>query len=468
MALKIYNTLSRKKEEFKPLKEGIVGLYTCGPTVYDYAHIGNLRAMMFYDLVKRYLKYNDYDVNHVMNITDVDDKTIKGAKKQGKSLKEFTEFYEKEFFDDLGKLNIEKPDTIPRATEHIKEMTELIARLKKKGHTYEKAGSVYFSINSFEGYGKLANLDIENLKQNADGRMHDADEYEKENARDFALWKAYDEEDGNVFWETEFGKGRPGWHIECSAMSIKYLGEAFDMHLGGVDLVFPHHTNEIAQTEGATGKKWVKYWMHNEHLLVDGKKMSKSLGNFYTLRDLLGKGNDPKAIRWLFMATHYRQQLNFTEESLKAAEQTVKRLEEFMIKLDEYNSESEFNPEVSAMLEKAKTSFEEAMDDDLETSRAFAVVFDLVRDVNKLMADKKMSITNAKEVVAQMKKFDSVLGVLKVEETKIDSEIEKLIQERERARKNKDWEKSDKIRDQLKNKGIHLLDTPDGVKWRKI
>lgn len=467
MTLRIYNTLKRKKEQFKPLKEGQVGIYTCGPTVYNYVHIGNLRAMIFYDLVKRYLKYKGYTVKHVMNITDVDDKTIRDSQKEGKSLKQFTEFYTDAFIEDISSLNIQLPDIMPKATDHIKEMEDMILNLKKAGHTYEKAGSTYFKISTSKNYGQLANLDSENLKENADGRLNDSDEYEKDDARDFALWKEYSKEDGDVCWDTKIGKGRPGWHIECSAMAIKYLGETFDLHLGGVDLIFPHHTNEIAQAEGATNKQFVKYWMHNEHLLVNGKKMSKSLGNFFTLRDLLKKGYSAKAIRWLFLSTHYRQQLNFTEESLKAAESTIKRLEEFMLNLNEYKDEGEYSPDVPALLEKATSAFEKGMDDDLESSKAFAEIFELVRQINKLMAEKKMNMTNAKEVIAQMENFDQVLGVLQVQKEELDSEIEKLVEQREAARKKKDWKESDRIRDQLKSMGIQLLDTPQGVKWRK-
>ena len=296
--LKFYNTLGRKKQEFKPIKKGEVTMYTCGPTVYSYVHLGNLRAMVFYDLVRRYFKYKGYKLKHVMNITDVDDKTIRDSQKEGKSLKEFTEFYTKSFLDDLKTLNIEIAEVIPKATEEISGMVELIEILLDKGIAYKvDNGDIYFSIAKFKDYGKLALINPDKLKKNADGRLNNADEYDKEDARDFALWKSYDEKDGDVFWETSIGKGRPGWHIECSVMSAKYLGQPFDIHMGGVDLIFPHHTNEIAQSESAYDKKFCNYWMHNEHLIVNGEKMSKSLGNFYTLRDLLDKGYDSKAIK---------------------------------------------------------------------------------------------------------------------------------------------------------------------------
>jgi len=334
MVLQLFNTLTRNKELFTPLVKGNVGMYTCGPTVYNYVHIGNLRAYVAQDLLKRYLNYKGFKVKHVMNFTDVDDKTIRDSQKEHKSLTEFTRFYEQEYLKDIKALHILPADIMPRATEHISEMVKLIIDLEKNKHTYEKDGSIYFKIASFKGYGKLANLDAQLLKDNADGRFSQ-DEYEKENARDFALWKSYSDEDGDVCWDTALGKGRPGWHIECSAMSTKYLGDTFDIHCGGVDLIFPHHTNEIAQTEGATKKPFVKYWVHNEHLLVDGQKMSKSLGNFYTLRDLIKKGYDPLVVRYELLSTHYRQQLNFTEGSLKQSEAALRRLYEFTDRLDD-------------------------------------------------------------------------------------------------------------------------------------
>src|SRR3989338_8353872 len=315
MPLKLYNTLTRKKEVFKPIKDKIVNLYTCGPTIYDYAHIGNFRAYICSDILKRYLKYKGFKVKHIMNITDVDDKTIKGANQQKISLKDYTKKYEKIFFEDIEALNIDKADVFPKATEHIKEMIDLVKKLLKNGIAYKSEdGSIYYDISKFKDYGKLSHTKIKELKE---GARVNQDSYEKESANDFALWKAYHEEDGNIFWQTEIGKGRPGWHIECSAMSMKYLGSHFDIHAGGVDLVFPHHENEIAQSEAFTGKKFVNYWFHNEHLLVDGRKMSKSLGNYYTLRDLLTKNYNPKAIRYLLLSTHYRQQLNFLKKNLK-------------------------------------------------------------------------------------------------------------------------------------------------------
>ena len=466
--MQIYNTLTRKKEEFKPIKKGKVGIYACGPTVYNYAHIGNLRAMIFYDIIRKYFKFKGYDVKFVMNITDVDDKIIRDSTAAGKSLKEFTRYYEEEFFKDIAAINIMKPDIAPRATEHVDDMVDIIKKLKENGHTYEKDGSIYFKISTFKDYGKLAKLDIEGLKENAEGRLHDSDEYEKDDARDFALWKEWKKEDGKVFWETDIGKGRPGWHIECSAMSTKHLGDTFDIHLGGVDLIFPHHTNEIAQTEGATGKKWVNYWMHNEHLLVDGTKMSKSKGNFYTLKDLFEKGYKPKAIRWLFMSNHYRQQLNFTIDSLKAAEAAIDRLEEFMRKIKDWDKKGEPNPIVAELIKTVKTDFETAMDDDFETSRAFGVVFDLVKEINKLMLEDKLNKDDAKKVYDTMMKLDIVLGVLEIKEETTPKDIQDLVDKRDEARNNKDWDASDKLRDELKEKGWDVKDTSSGTTINKI
>jgi len=465
MSLKLYNTLTRKKEEFKEINKGHVNMYSCGPTVYNFAHIGNFRANIFPDLVRRYLKYKGYKLKHVMNITDVDDKTIRDSKKENLSLKEFTEKYTKYFFEDLETLNIEKVEIYPRATEHIKEMVNLIKKLLEKGYAYKADDAIYYDIKKFKEYGKLSHLNISELKA---GARVCQDEYDKERANDFALWKFWDENDGDVFWETELGKGRPGWHIECSAMSMKYLGETFDIHTGGVDLIFPHHENEIAQSEAATGKKFVNYWLHNEHLLVDNKKMSKSLGNFYTLRDLLKKAYSPRSIRYILLATHYRQKLNFTFESLKAAENSIKRLDEFIIKLKDVKGEKN-NKEIYVLTEKAKSDFEDAMDDDLNVSIALSVMFDFVKKINTFIMNEQISKKDAEKAIALMHDFDSVFGILKKEEEKeeISKEVEQLIEKRQEARKNNDYELADKIRDELKEKGIILKDTKDSVRWEK-
>jgi len=466
MSLKLYNTLTRKKEEFKEINKGQVRIYSCGPTVYNFAHIGNFRANIFADLIRRYIKYKGYKLKHVMNITDIDDKTIRDSKKEGVTLKEFTEKYTKYFFDDLETLNIEKVEIYPRATEHIKEMVELVKKLLEKGYAYKADDAIYYDIKKFKDYGKLSHLKISELKA---GARVAQDEYDKENVHDFALWKFWDKEDGNVFWETELGKGRPGWHIECSAMSMKYFGETFDIHTGGVDLIFPHHENEIAQSEAATGKPFVNYWLHNEHLLVNNKKMSKSLGNFYTLRDLLKKAYSPRSIRYILLATHYRQKLNFTFESLEAAENSIKRLDEFMVKLKDVKSEKN-NKEIYVLIEKARSDFEDAMDDDLNVSIALSVIFDFVKKINTFMMNENISKKDAEKAIALMHDFDSVFGILKKEELKeeISKEIEQLIEKRQEARKNNDYKLADKIRDQLKEKGIILKDIKDGVRWKKV
>ena len=464
MALKLFNTLTRKKQIFKPIKGKEVGMYSCGPTVYDYAHIGNFRAYVCVDILKRYLKYSGYKVNHVMNITDVDDKTIRGANKEGIPLKEYSSRYEKAFFEDLETLNIDKADTYPRATEHIKEMVEIIKKLLKNKIAYtSEDGSVYFNIKKFKDYGKLSHTKISSLKEGARVKQ---DSYEKEEAKDFALWKAYDKEDGNVFWETDIGKGRPGWHIECSAMSMKHLGNHFDIHAGGIDLVFPHHENEIEESEASTKKKFANYWFHNEHLLVNGQKMSKSLGNFFTLRDLLQKGFNPKAIRYLLLSAHYRMQLNFTEEAVKAAENAVQRLRDFMIKIKEikigYN-----NKNIGKLIEKTKKDFESSMDDDLNISEALSRVFEFVKEVNTLMMEGKIGKDDAKKIIDLMSGFDKLLGILEEKDEELSPELKKLIDEREKARKEKDFAKADEIRIELKEKGIILEDTKEGVRWKK-
>ncbi|MEM3728532.1 MAG: cysteine--tRNA ligase [Candidatus Bathyarchaeia archaeon] len=463
--ISFFNTLTRRKEKFVPLEEGKVRIYTCGPTVYDYAHIGNFRTFVFQDLLRRWLEYRGFKVIQVMNITDVDDKTIRGARRQNIPLKEYTDYYMKAFFEDIEALNLEKAEYYPRATEHIPEMVDLIKRLMEKGYAYRgEDGSIYYDISKFKDYGKLSKLKIEELKPGARVKV---DEYGKEEARDFALWKAWDEEDGNVFWETEIGKGRPGWHIECSTMAMKYLGETIDIHSGGVDLIFPHHENEIAQSEAATGKTFARYWLHSEHLLVEGRRMAKRYGNFYTLRDLMAKGYDPLAIRYLLMSTHYRQQLNFTFEGLEAAKGAVDRLTTFVRRLLEAEGVG-CGEEIKRLMVDVQERFESAMGDDLNISVALAALFDFVRDVNKLMDENKLSRQEAEEVYNLMMKFDKVLGLIgevKAGE-KLPPEAEELIRRREEARKAKDWATADKFREQLRAMGIILEDTPQGVKWR--
>ncbi|MBN1644717.1 cysteine--tRNA ligase [Candidatus Woesearchaeota archaeon] len=464
MALKLYNTLSRKREVFKPIKKTQVGIYCCGPTVYNFPHIGNYRAYVAGDLLNRYLKYLKYKVKFIQNITDVDDKTIRDSQKENKSLKQFTKPFIDGFFQDLKSLNVVPADIYPKATEHIAAMVATIKKLLNKGLAYKtKNGDIYFAISKFKNYGKLAHIDVTQLKEGASSRVR-ADEYDKENSGDFALWKAWTKDDGKVFWETEIGKGRPGWHIECSSMSTKYLGQPFDIHGGGVDLIFPHHENEIAQAEGAEGRKFVDYWFHNEWLLVDGKKMSKSLGNFYTLRDLIGKGYNPLAIRFLLVSTHYRQQLNFTFEGLNASKNSLHRIWNFMKKLDECNGKGDAKL-VDNSIKKAISAFEKCLNDDLEISGALAAVFDLIKEINISIA--ALSKRDADKVKKTMKLFDSVLGFIIVEEEAIGKQIQKLIDDREKARKGKDFKKADEIRDKLKKQGIILEDTPKGVRWKR-
>ncbi len=474
--LKVFNTLTRKLEEFKPLLKNKVKMYNCGPTVYNFAHIGNFRAYICSDILRRYLEYSGYEVFQVMNLTDVDDKTIRDSQKEGIGLIEFTERYNKAFFEDIDVLNIKHAKVFPKATEHIKEMIELIEKLEKNGHTYIQDGSVYFKISTFKDYGKLAGLHFKADELQQSVRVK-ADEYEKENAQDFALWKAWDSNDGDVFWETEYGKGRPGWHIECSAMSSKYLGDTFDIHTGGIDLIFPHHTNEIAQSEGATGKKFVNYWLHNEYMMVEGKKMSKRFNNFYTLRDVLAMDYSPKAVRYLLLSTNYRQPLNFTFDGLKAAQQSVDRMFEFLDKLEMFvkfdkvsNKEKEdqkSNKKVTDLIKKVNEEFEKEMDNDLNTSGALAAIFDFMREVNTLMSEQNLSSEDADRCVMAMREFDEVLGVMDKEKESLDKEVDVLIEKREEARKKKDFKTADKIREDLKKKGILLDDTPLGVKWRK-
>ena len=462
-----FNTLTRRKEKFVPIESGKVGLYTCGPTVYDYAHIGNFRAFLFEDLLKRWLEYRGYKVTHVMNLTDVDDKTIRGSQKQQIPLEKYTEHYAKAFFEDIKALNIEPADYYPKATGHIPEMVALVKQLIQNGYAYKgQDGSIYYAISNFKNYGELSHIKVDELKA---GARVKTDEYTKEEAQDFALWKAWTPEDGDVFWETELGKGRPGWHIECSAMSMKYLGETFDIHCGGIDNMFPHHENEIAQSEAATGRKFVNYWLHNEHLLVEGRKMAKKLGNFYTLRDLLGKGYDPIAIRYLLLSSHYRAQFNFTFEALDAAGAAVGRLRNFVRRLQDADGKGS-GGKVAELLRGVQRGFGEAMDDDLNVSVALAALFDFVREVNGLLDAGVVSRSEAEEVDAVMKRFDGVLGVVGevAEEETLSKEAEELIAKREAARKAKDWATADALRARLSELGVVVEDTAQGVRWRLV
>ncbi len=463
MALRFRNSLTRTKEEFKPIEPGHVRMYTCGPTVYYYAHIGNFRAYVFEDLLRRYLKYKGYRVTQVMNLTDIDDKTIRDSRKEGVSLKQFTNRYAEAFFEDLDALGIERAEHYPAATEHIDDMVQIIIKLAERGIAYEVDGNWYFSIQKFPEYGKLAHIDKTGMKA---GARVSADEYEKDSVSDFALWKAWDEEDGDVYWETELGKGRPGWHIECSAMSTKYLGNHFDIHTGGVDNMFPHHENEIAQTEGATGEKFVNYWLHCEYLIVDGRKMSKSLGNFYTLRDVMDKGYQPRSVRYQLMATHYRQQLNFTFEGVEAATKAIARYNDFIDNLRAYPG-GQSSGEAGDIIARAQAGFEASLDDDLNISGALGAVFDFIREINRLRDEERLSIEERDSALAAIEKFDTVL-YFRIEQEEIgDDTIKKMIDERTEARRNKDFARADKIRDDLESMGIVLEDTPQGVRYKR-
>ncbi|HET8677273.1 MAG TPA: cysteine--tRNA ligase [Blastocatellia bacterium] len=463
--LRLKNTLTRALEEFKPLEEGRVRIYACGPTVYDFGHIGNFRTFVAVDLLRRYLKYLGYSVHHVMNITDVEDKIIRDMREQGKTLREFTDFYTEEFLKDIDLLNIERPESLPRATDHIDEMVEIMRKLSAGGHTYASDGSLYFRISTFPEYGKLAGLKLEG---NIAGARVDVDEYDKADARDFVLWKAPKEE-GEPSWETPFGTGRPGWHLECSAMSMKYLGETFDIHCGGVDLIFPHHENEIAQSEAATGREFVRYWFHAEFLQVEGEKMSKSKGNYYTLRDLTEKGYEAAAIRYLLLSAPYRTQLNFTLDGLRSAESALERLRNFRRRVSEFSNQGDDRPRVEEAILRAREGFEAGMNDDLNTSNALAAVFDLVRDINIKIDANEFGEADRKATLEFLERIDSVLGVLgdNQQPAMLDPDIERLIDDRNAARRNRDFARADQIRNELAARGIILEDTPQGTKWKR-
>ena len=464
MAIRFFNTLTRSLDNFEPLAPGKVGMYTCGPTVYNYATIGNFRAYVAQDLIKRHLKYRGYQVVHVMNLTDVEDKIIRTCRETGETRASLTGRYIQAFFKDLEALGIERPDHTPAATDHIEEMVALIKTLREKGHTYEAGGSIYFRLSSFSQYGSLSRFDMSELQQGASGRV-DTDEYKTEDARDFALWKAYVEDDGDVYWETELGKGRPGWHIECSAMSMKYLGETFDIHCGGEDLIFPHHENEIAQSMCATGKPFVRYWLHNAHLIVEGRKMSKSLGNFYTLRDLLEAGHKPLAIRWVLLATHYRQPNNFSFESLDAAGRALERIRDFRLRLRGIRGQGSGLEQETAACEDA---FGNALDDDLNISAALGVVFDFVRDTNKAVDRGEVGAEGAQRALALLDRLDAVTGVFAPPADDVaPQEVLALVRERQQARRDKNFARSDAIRAELAEQGWVIEDTPDGPRVKR-
>ncbi len=494
MPLHLFNTLSGKVEEFHPLEDNQVRMYACGPTVYDYGHIGNFRTFIVVDTLRRFLLQSGYNVKHVMNITDVDDKIIRNAARDGVSVQQYTAKYKKAFLEDADTLNIQRPELLVSATDHIDEMARFIRTLEEKGFAYRTDdGSYYFRISKFPEYGKLSKKDFAGM---TDGARVDVDEYDKDNARDFALWKAPKE--GEAFWETEIGPGRPGWHIECSTMSMKYLGETFDIHLGGEDLIFPHHENEIAQSESKTGKLFARMWVHSRFLLVEGEKMAKSAGNFFTPRDLILMGHKPSSIRFLLMSVPYRKQLNFTFDGLQQAANSVERLRNFRLRLESSQFPDGASEKIGEIARRTAAEMTAALDDDLNTARALGALFDMVRDVNAAADAGAVRKGDVAELLKTLQQFEDIFAALqdgdaaKVRATVewaraeglgdriseataelaaaaalSDAEIERLVAEHSQARKARDFARSDAIRQQLAEQGILLENTKDGVRWRR-
>ena len=496
LMIRFHNTLGGSVELFVPLRPGEVKLYTCGPTVYDFPHIGNWRAYIFEDLLKRFLLFSGLKVTHVMNITDVDDKTIRGANAKGLTLGEYTRPFIEAFYADRDVLNILPADHYPRATEHIPEMVAIVRTLLDKGYAYEKDGSIYFSIAKFPAYGRLSKINLEDLRP---GQRGDSDEYEKESVHDFALWKA--KKEGEPSWETPIGPGRPGWHIECSAMSSKYLGPTFDIHCGGVDNIFPHHENEIAQSEAANGVKFVNYWLHCHHLVVNGEKMAKSKGNFYTLNDILAKGYDPREVRFLLLSTHYRKMLNFTFETLEQAKAALKRIDDFIFELEHVTREASANPGANRLIDAARQGFVSGLEDDLNISEALASLFEYIKATNILLAQKGVGRSDAANILSFVRTIDRVLAISKPKppthviqpkgiesagkmgtpglqgtvpselrpvEDGLDEKVQKKVDERQKARAEKNFKLADDIRKELLAQGILLEDTKDGIRWKRV
>jgi len=464
-SLKLTNTLGGAKEAFQPLEPGHARMYTCGLTVYSRGHIGNFRTFVAQDVLRRYLKYKGYRVTQVVNFTDIDDKTIIGAAAAGLPLREYTDQFIQYYHEDADALRIERAEHYPRATdpEYLDAMVGLIKKLQEHGHTYESEGSTYFRISTFPSYGKLSRIDLEGIQS---GARVDSDDYEKEDARDFVLWKAAKENEPS--WESPFGPGRPGWHLECSAMSMKLLGETFDIHSGGVDLIFPHHENEIAQSEGATGKPFVRYWIHPEFLLVEGEKMAKSKGNQFTIRELVDEGFSPVGIRYLLLSSHYRKQLNFSRDGVRQAEQAVRRVDDFLERLREVRTEGPVSAGVEGITQRAVEGFEEAMDDDLNTSGALAALFDLVKEGNIALSSSSITTGDASKIIETVERMNTVFDVFgHTEAVLVDEEVEKLITERREARAGRDFARADEIRDRLDERGIVLEDGPSGTRWRR-
>ena len=467
MVLSFYNTLKRKLDPFEPLDKGRVGLYTCGPTVYNYAHIGNFRAYVFEDLLRRVLRYWGYDVCQVMNLTDVDDKTIRDSQRVGMSLEAFTRKYKDAFFEDVAALRIEPAEHYPAATEHIPEMIALVRTLVAKGYGYQaEDGSVYFSLAKFPAYGRLARVSVDPVASVSRVRN---DEYAKESAADFALWKAWSEEDGDVYWDSPWGRGRPGWHIECSAMSMKYLGKTFDIHTGGIDNMFPHHEDEIAQSEAANGCTFVNYWLHCAHLMVDGGKMSKSLGNFYTLRDVLQKGFSGRELRWVLLGAQYRQPLNFTFQACHDARSALQRLDDFVVRMKEAEKRPDAGvEEAESRAQEAAAQFRAGLGEDLNVSAAQAALFDLVRDANRRLDAGECGGRAASAMLDQLRQFDRVFAALDVD---VDDEVPAGVlaraEERQQARQARDFARADAIRDALAAEGWAIEDTASGPRIKR-
>jgi cysteinyl-tRNA synthetase len=465
MGFRLFNTLSLQVEEFRPAEGNTVRMYSCGPTVYNYAHIGNLRTFTFNDTLRRWLQYRGFAMQHVMNITDVEDKIIRKSMELGVPMTEYTQKYEKFFLEDMTTMRLERPENVVRATEHIPEMVDLVQALETKGMTYHSDGSVYFRISNFPGYGKLSHSDFSGMQS---GARVDVDEYDKENARDFVLWKERKGEE--PYWDSPYGKGRPGWHLECSAMAMKYLGETLDIHTGGIDLAFPHHENEIAQSEGATGKPFARFWVHCEHLNVDMQKMSKSLGNIYTLRELVEMGYSPEAVRYVLMSVPYRKKLNFTLDSLAGAQSSIERLRNYKLRLETDKLAEGENAEITELARQAHEKFEASLDDDLNTAEALAAVFEFVRETNILLDQGAFLAGNRTAALRLLADFDRIFDVLRptvAEGALSDAAIDALVAERTAAKKAKQFGRSDEIRKELLEAGVVIEDTKDGVRWKR-
>jgi cysteinyl-tRNA synthetase len=466
LALRFYNTLTQRVEEFVPQDGKTVRMYTCGPTVYNYAHIGNLRTFTFEDVLRRWLRARGYALDHVMNITDVDDKIIRNAAKEHKSLEEYTETYTQAFLEDTATLRLERPERLVKATEHIADMVAAVEQLENKGFTYNSEGSIYYSIQKFPDYGKLSHNDFSGVRA---GARVDVDEYDKADARDFVLWKT--RKDGEPHWDAPIGPGRPGWHIECSAMAMKYLGATLDIHAGGVDLIFPHHENEIAQSEAITGKPFSRFWLHFEFLNIDSQKMAKSAGNFYTLRDLLAMGHSPEAIRYLLLSVPYRKKLNFTFEGMQAAATSIDRLRNFKLRLETEKFSAGSSEQIGVRTAAALKQFEDSLDDDLNTAEALGATFEYVRDINTAMDSGEFHAGNVPAAVEFLNRFDAVVDVIrpsgKQDGGMPDAEVDRLVAERQQVKKARNFARADEIRNQLQEAGIILEDTKEGTRWKR-